>query len=81
MRRRIKLTNFIRESEAIPALSVLNEGQNMDTNIKKIRALNDNLRQNFTSGRVLITRGVAELPIYKQLNQTDRNNRQKIDTL
>ena len=40
----------------------------MNTNIKKIRVLNDNLRQNFTSGRVLITRGVAELPIDKQLN-------------
>ena len=39
----------------------------MDTNIKKIRALNDNFRQKFTGGRVLITRGVAELPIDKQL--------------
>lgn len=39
----------------------------MDTKIKKIRELNDNLRQNFTGGRVLITRGVAELPTDKQL--------------
>lgn len=39
----------------------------MDTNINKIRALNDNFRQKFTGGRVLITRGVAELPIDKQL--------------
>ncbi|MBQ7659986.1 MAG: DUF3768 domain-containing protein [Alphaproteobacteria bacterium] len=39
----------------------------MDDKIKKIRELNDNLRQNFTGGRVLITRGVAELPIDKQL--------------
>ena len=35
--------------------------------ITKIRELNDNLRQNFTDGRILITRGVAELPIDKQL--------------
>lgn len=55
-------------SEAIPTLSVLNERFNMDDKIKKIRKLNDNLRQNFTGGRVLITRGVAELPIDKQLN-------------
>lgn len=54
-------------SEAIPALSVLNERCKMDTKIKKIRELNDNLRQNFTGGRVLITCGVAELPTDKQL--------------
>ncbi len=39
-------------SEAIPALSVLNGRCKMDTKIKKIRELNDNLRQNFTGGRV-----------------------------
>lgn len=59
-------------SEAIPALSVLNERFNMDDKIKKIRELNDNLRQNFTGGRVLITRGVAELPIDKQLEITEK---------
>ena len=59
-------------SEAIPALSVLNERFNMDDKIKKIRELNDNLRQNFTGGRVLITRGVAELPIEKQLEITEK---------
>lgn len=58
----------MKESEAVPALSVLNERCNMDDKIKKMRELNDNLRQNFTGGRVLITRGVAELPIDKQLN-------------
>lgn len=57
----------MRGSEAVPALSVLNERCKMDTKIKKIRELNDNLRQNFTGGRVLITRGVAELPTDKQL--------------
>ena len=40
----------------------------MDDKIKKIRELNDNLRQNFSGGRVLITRGVAELPIDKKLD-------------
>lgn len=44
----------------------------MDTKIKKIRELNDNLRQNFTGGRVLITRGVAELPTDKQLKVTEK---------
>lgn len=59
-------------SEAIPALSVLNERCNMDDKIKKNRELNDNLRQNFSGGRVLITRGVAELPIDKQLEITEK---------
>lgn len=62
----------MRGSEAIPALSVLNERCNMDDKIKKIRELNDNLRQNFSGGRVLITRGVAELPIDKQLEITEK---------
>ena len=44
----------------------------MDTNIKKIRALNDNLRQNFTGGRVFITRGVAGLPTDKQLEVMEK---------
>lgn len=59
-------------SEAIPALSVLNGRCNMDDKIKKIRKLNDNLRHNFTGGRVLITRDVAELPIDKQLEITEK---------
>lgn len=57
----ISLTNFIRWSEGIPALSVLNERQKMDNKIKKIRELNDNLRQNFSGGKVMVTRGVAGL--------------------
>ena len=39
----------------------------MDSKIKKIRELNDKLRQNFSGGRVLITQGIAELPNDKQL--------------
>jgi len=62
----------MRGSEAIPALSVLNERCNMNDKITKIRELNDNLRQNFSGGRVLITRGVAELPIDKQLEITEK---------
>lgn len=46
--------------------------KNMDDKIKKIRELNDNLRQNFTGGRVLITQGVAELPIDKQLEVIEK---------
>lgn len=57
----ISLTNFIRGSEEIPALSVLNERQKMDNKIKKIRELNDNLRQNFSGGKVMLTKGVADL--------------------
>ncbi len=38
------------------ALYVLNERQIMDNKIKKIRELNDNLRQNFSGGRVILTR-------------------------
>lgn len=45
----------------IPALFVLNERQKMDNKIKKIRELNDNLRQNFSGGKVMVTRGVADL--------------------
>ncbi len=33
----------------------------MDNKIKKIRELNDNLRQNFFGGMVMLTRGVADL--------------------
>lgn len=62
----------MRGSEAILALSVLNERCNMEDKIKKIRELNDNLRQNFSGGRVLITRDVAELPIDKQLEITEK---------
>ncbi len=57
----ISLTNLTRGSEKIPALSVLNERQKMDNKIKKIRELNDNLRQNFSGGMVMLTRGVADL--------------------
>lgn len=39
----------------------------MDTKIKKIRELNDNLRQNFSGGRVMLTRGVADLPLATRL--------------
>lgn len=35
----------------------------MDNKIKKIRELNDNLRQNFSGGKVMVTRGVADLPL------------------
>ena len=63
---------FNRGSEAIPALSVLNERETMEAKIKKICELNDNLRQTFTGGRVLITRGVAELPTDKQLEIMER---------
>lgn len=51
----------------IPALFVLNERQKMDNKIKKIRELNDNLRQNFSGGRVMLTRGVADLPLATRL--------------
>ena len=63
---------FNKGSETIPALSVLNGRDNMEAKIKKIRELNDNLRQTFTGGRVLITRGVAELPTDKQLEIMER---------
>lgn len=33
----------------------------MNNKIKKIRELNDNLRQNFSGGKVMVTRGVADL--------------------
>lgn len=59
----ISLTNSVRGSEEIPALSVLNERQKMDNKIKKIRELNDNLRQNFSGGMVMLTKGVADLPL------------------
>ena len=39
----------------------------MDNKIKKIRELNDNLRQNFSGGRVMLTRGVADLPLATRL--------------
>ena len=54
-------------SEEIPALSVLNERQKMCNKVKKIRELNDNLRQNFSDGRVMLTKGVAGLPLAIQL--------------
>ena len=72
MRRNKDFNQFNRGSEAIPALSVLNERETMEAKIKKIRELNDNLRQTFTGGRVLITRGVAELPTDKQLEIMER---------
>ena len=40
----------------------------MNNKIKKIRELNDNLRQNFSGGKVMVTRGIADLP------QTEINN-------
>ena len=39
----------------------------MDNKIKKIRELNDNLRQNFSGGRVILTKGVAGLPLATRL--------------
>lgn len=33
----------------------------MNNKIKKIRELNDNLRQNFSGGKVMVTRGVSDL--------------------
>lgn len=39
----------------------------MNTKTNKIRELNDNLRKNHSGGRVLITRGVADLDIEEQL--------------
>ncbi len=39
----------------------------MDNKIKKIRELNDNLRQNFSGGKVMVTRGVADLPLATRL--------------
>ncbi len=44
----------------------------MDVKIKKMRELNGNLQQNFIGGRVLIKRGVAELPIDKQLKVSEK---------
>lgn len=35
----------------------------MNNKIKKIRELNDNLRQNFSGGKVMLTKGVADLPL------------------
>lgn len=58
---RNKFNKFNKRGGKIPALSVLNERQKMDNKIKKIRELNDNLRQNFSGGRVMLTRGVADL--------------------
>ena len=33
----------------------------MNNKIKKIRELNDNLRHKFSDGKVMVTRGVADL--------------------
>lgn len=35
----------------------------MNNKIKKIRELNDNLRHKFSDGKVMVTRGVADLPL------------------
>lgn len=56
---RNKFNKFNKRGGKIPALSVLNERQKMDNKIKKIRELNDNLRQNFSGGKVMVTRGIA----------------------
>ena len=45
-----KFNKLSKRGGKIPALSVLNERQNMDNKIKKIRELNDNLQQNFSAG-------------------------------
>ena len=58
---RNKFNKFNKRGGKIPALSVLNERQKMDNKIKKIRELNDNLRQNFSGGKVMVTRGIAGL--------------------
>ena len=58
---RNKFNKFNKRGGKIPALSVLNERPKMDNKIKKIRELNDNLRQNFSGGRVMLTRGVSDL--------------------
>lgn len=39
----------------------------MNNKIKKIRELNDNLRLNFFGGKVMVTRGVADLPLATRL--------------
>ena len=39
----------------------------MCNKIKKIRELNDSLRQNFSGGRVMLTKGVAGLPLATRL--------------
>lgn len=68
MRRKKKLNKFYeRVGISSGSFCFKRKVQKMDTKIMKIRELNDNLRQNFTGGLVLITRGVAELPIDKQL--------------
>ena len=67
----------MRGLEEIPALSVLNERQNMNNKIKKIRELNDNLRQNFSGGKVMVTIGVTDLPLATRLRVQRQRKGQK----
>ena len=51
----------------------------MNNKIKKIRELNDNLRQNFSADKVMVTRCVADLHQNAQIEKFDLKGKRIVD--